>query len=112
MRRPRNATGPSAAAARRYGVSAPVPRVALGADLELRGEVVEPQLLQPLAHLVQLGGAVGDQLAALAAELEGLAQAGLAGVEPVDDLLQPLDRGLVGVRLRRRAQVSLGLVHR
>ena len=41
--------------------------------------------------------AVGDQVAALAAELERLAQAGLARVEPVDDLLQPLHRHLVAL---------------
>src|SRR5260221_8317718 len=46
-----------------------------------------------------LGDTVGDGLAALAAELERFAQAGLAGVEPIDDLLQPLDRGLIGLRL-------------
>ena len=58
-------------------------------------ELVQLQLLQPLAHRVELAGAVVDQLAALAAEVEGLAQARLARVEAVDDLLQPLDRGLV-----------------
>src|SRR3954451_11078681 len=62
---------------------------------QLRCQLVQPQLLKPLADGVELGRAVGDQIATLAAELERLAQAGLAGVEPVDDLLQPLYRGLI-----------------
>src|SRR4029077_3877392 len=59
----------------------------------------QPQLFETLADRVQLRRAVGDQLAALAAELERFAQAGLAGVESLDELLQPFDRGLRGLRL-------------
>ena len=50
--------------------------------LEPRHELVEAQLLEALADRVELGGAELDQAAALAAELERLAQAGLAGVQP------------------------------
>ncbi len=70
----------------------------LGGGVQPRRQLVELQLAQTLAHRVQLGGAVGDQFAPLTAELERLAQAGLAGVEPVDDLLQPLNRDLVAIR--------------
>jgi hypothetical protein len=95
-----------------------------GAGVEPRRQVVEVQFLQALADGVKLAGAVVDQGAALFAELEGLAEAGLAGVEAVDDLLEALDRVLVArrgavshddlLRLRVRDQQRLGrrLVHR
>src|SRR5690349_2878683 len=67
---------------------------------QLLGQLVQLELLQVLAHRVELGGAVVDQVAALAAELERLAQTRLAGVEPVDDLLEPLDSHLIGLRCR------------
>src|SRR5215217_7093309 len=77
-------------------------------------QLVQLQLAQPLAHGVELARGVLDQRTALRAELERLAQPRLVRVEPGDDLLQALDRGLVGgrlscghpaslLRLRRRA---------
>ena len=63
--------------------------------IQLGREVVEIQFLQALADGVELGGAVVDETAALFAEVQGLAEAGLAGVEAVDDLLEALDRVLV-----------------
>ena len=49
---------------------------------EPRHELVEPQLLEPAPDGFELGGAELDEPAALLAQLERLAQAGLAGVEP------------------------------
>ena len=69
-----------------------------GGRVETGRQVVEVQFLQALADGVELAGAVIDQLLALGAEVQGLAQAGLAGVEAVDDLLEALDRGLVARR--------------
>ena len=60
--------------------------------LEPRHQLLEPQLLEPAADRVELAGAVLDQVAALLDEVERLAQAGVAGVEPADDLLDPRDR--------------------
>ena len=57
--------------------------------LEASHELVEAQRLEALAHRVELAGAELDEPAALAAELQRLAQAGLAGVEPPDDRLEP-----------------------
>ncbi len=70
-----------------------------GRLLEPRRELIQAQLLEALADRVQFRGAVGDQLLALAAEVEGLAKPGLTGVEPVDDLLEAPNRGLVALRL-------------
>src|SRR5215204_1899350 len=74
---------------------------------ELARKLVELQLLQPRPHGVQLSGAVGHELAALTAEIEGLAQAGLAGVEAIDDLLQPLDCHLIALGLVRQSSSSI-----
>ena len=64
--------------------------------LEASDELVEPELLEALADGVELAGAELDERAALLAEVERLAQAGLAGVQAPDDLLDPRGRGLVG----------------
>ena len=64
---------------------------------EARDQVVEAELLEALADRLELAGRVVDQRLALAAEVERLAQAGLARVEPGDDLLEPLDGGLVAL---------------
>src|SRR3954452_15494790 len=76
--------------------------------LETRHELVQLQLLQALAHRVQLARGELDQALALLAELERLAQAGLVRVEPPDDLLEPLDGPLVRHRLsaHRASSVS------
>ena len=73
---------------------------ARAAGLEPRDELVEPQLLEPAADGLELRRAVLDQDAALAAQLQRLAQAGLAGVQPADDLLDAGGGGLVGHRRR------------
>src|SRR3954451_9168836 len=66
-----------------------------GSCLEPGDQLVEAQLLQPLADCLQLARGELDQALALGAELERLAQARLVRVEPADDLLEPLDGGLV-----------------
>ena len=63
--------------------------------------------LRPSPTASSSAAQIGNQLAAFAAKLEGLPQACLAGVEPVDDLLQPLNRDLIGLNFRRLAPVSL-----
>src|SRR3954468_7699478 len=68
-----------------------------GCGLEPRDQVVEPELLEPLTHRLELRRGELDQALALGAELERLAQAGLVRVKPADDLLEPLHRGLVRV---------------
>ena len=73
-------------------------RVAGRPLLQARDELVEAQLLQPAADGVQLAGAELDEPAALLAEVERLAQAGLAGVQALDDLLEPRGGGLVALR--------------
>src|SRR4051794_28318403 len=75
--------------------------------LEPGDELVEPQLLQPASDRVELGGAELHERAALLDELERLAQAGLAGVEPADDLLEPRGGGLVGELGLRGAHSSI-----
>ena len=49
----------------------------VAARLEPRDELVEAQLLEPLADGLELGGAELDERAALAAQVQRLAQAGL-----------------------------------
>jgi hypothetical protein len=71
------------------------------AGLQPGDEILQAQLLQPLSDRLQLGGAQLDEAAALAAQLERLAQTGLAGVQAPDDLLQPRGSGLVARRLVR-----------
>src|SRR3954468_20516176 len=66
---------------------------------EAGDEVLEAQLRQAPAHLVELGRAELDQVAALAHQVQRLAQAGLAGVQAPNDRLQPRGRGLVRLRL-------------
>src|SRR3954453_21257996 len=66
-----------------------------GSCLEPGDQLVEAQLLQPLADCLELARGELDQALALGAELERLAQPGLVRVEPADDLLEPLDGGLV-----------------
>ena len=68
------------------------------ASFQPRDELVEAQLLEPLADGLELGGAELDERAALAAQLQRLAQAGLPGIQPGDDRLQPRAGGLVGQR--------------
>src|SRR5436305_104775 len=64
--------------------------------LQALDQLVELQLLEALADRVQLARRVLEQLAPLSAQVERFAQTGLAGVEPLDDLLESLHRGLVG----------------
>src|SRR4051794_33109426 len=63
--------------------------------LQPRDQLVEPQLLEPLPDRLQLRGGVLDQLAPLAAKVECVAEARLASVELLDDLLYAVDRRLV-----------------
>src|SRR5215211_3524201 len=72
-------------------------RLRRGCCLETRDQVVQAELFQALSDSLELTGGVVDQRLALAAEVERLAQTRLAGVEPGDDLLQPLDGGLVAL---------------
>src|SRR5687768_10405006 len=67
-----------------------------GARLEPGDELVELELLEPLPDRIELGGADLDEPAALLAELERLAQAGVAGVQTADDLLEAARGLLVG----------------
>ena len=53
-----------------------------GAGLELADEIVEVEALELAGDGVELALAVLDERLALAAELERLAELGLAGVEP------------------------------
>src|SRR5690242_2344150 len=70
-------------------------------------QLVQAQLLEAFPHRLELAGRVLDQLAALAAQVERRAQAGLAGVELLDDLLDAIDRGLVaGGRCCRHLSTS------
>src|SRR4051794_6879222 len=78
------------------------------AGLQPRDELLQAQLLEPLAHRLELAGAELDQPAALLAELEGLAQPGLPGVEPGDDRLDALAGGLVGEGDVRRSHARQG----
>ena len=81
--------------------------------LEPRHELAELQLLQPLADGLELGRAALDERAALAAQLERLAQPRLAGVQALDDLLQARGRRLVGQRLgEQRLGLGLRVGHR
>ena len=73
-----------------------------GSGLELADEIVEVEALKLPRHGVELALAVFDEALALAAELERLPQLGLSGVEPLDDRLEPLDRGLVALGGRSR----------
>src|SRR5437660_8151834 len=68
-----------------------------GAALQALDQLVEAELLEALADRLELAGAPVDQLAALAAQLERLAQAGLAGVQPLDDLLDARRGVFVGL---------------
>ena len=97
--------------------------IPLAADLRERSATVPAQGKERYEDNA-LAGAVVDKLLALLAEVQGLAQAGLAGVEAVDDLLEALDRVLVAgggavshddlLRFRVRDQQRFGrrLVHR
>src|SRR5262245_9143583 len=66
---------------------------------ELPHQLVEVEALELAGHGVELSLAVLDHDLALAAELERLAELGLPRVEPQDDLLEPLDRGLIALGL-------------
>ena len=79
------------------------------AVLQPGDELVEAQLLEPAADGVELGRAELDEPAALADEVERLAQPGVAGVQPPDDLLEAGGRGLVGLGLGRPARSCLVL---
>src|SRR3954469_13812233 len=72
-----------------------------GRRLELCDQLVQAELLQTLADSIQLTRRELDQALALGAEPQGLAQAGLVRSQPGDDLLEPLDGGLVGGCLGR-----------
>ena len=65
------------------------------AALQPLHQLVQLELLEALADGLQLGGAVVHQLAALADQVQGLAQSGLARVQALDDLLDPGRGGLV-----------------
>lgn len=69
------------------------------AALEARDELVEAELLEPAADLIQFTGAVLDQLASLAHECERLAQPRVTRVQAAHDLLDASDRRLVGERV-------------
>src|SRR5262249_49988757 len=70
-----------------------------GFALQAADQLVEPKLLQRVADLVQLARAQLDQGLALAHQLEGLLEAGLARVQAADDLFHARRGGLVGERL-------------
>src|SRR5829696_1283055 len=71
-------------------------RARAAADLEPGDQFVEAELLEALGDGVELAGAELDEAPALLAELERLAQAGLARVEAADDVLDAGAGGLVG----------------
>src|SRR5919197_1421757 len=71
----------------------------LARRLQPRDQLVQAQLLEALSDGLQLACRVLDQLAALTAQVERLAQAWLARVQLLDDLLDAVDRRLVGCRL-------------
>src|SRR3954451_5928810 len=71
---------------RKNGSAAPSGRSLRGSCFQASDQLVEPELLEPLADGLQLRRRELDQALALLAELERLAQAGLVGVEPADDL--------------------------
>ena len=64
---------------------APAARAAAG--LEPGDQLVQPQFLEPRPDRLELAGAELDSAAALLAQLQRLAEPGLAGVEAADDLL-------------------------
>ena len=66
------------------------------ASFEASDELVEAQLLEPLADRLELRGAELDELAALGAQRQRLAQAGIPGIQARDDRFQPCARGFVG----------------
>src|SRR3954454_858504 len=71
-------------------------RARAGAGLEAGDELVEAELLEALRDRVELAGAELDEAAGLLAELERLAEPGLARVEAAYDLLDARAGGLVG----------------
>ena len=75
-----------------------VVKVRLG-RFEARDELVEAQFFEPLADGLELGRAELDEPAALTAQIQCLAQPGLAGVQASDDRFQAGARGLVGQRV-------------
>src|SRR5205807_2946110 len=74
------------------------PRGRRGVLLQSGHQLVQAQLLQALPHRLELAGAQLDQLAALAHEVQGFAQARLAGVQAADYLLDAGAGLLVGGR--------------
>src|SRR6185312_5624120 len=79
----------------------------LSGRFEPRNQLVQAELFEALTHRLELAGRVLDQLAALAAQVERLAQAWLARVELLDYLLDAVDRGLVaGGRCCRHLSTS------
>ena len=70
-----------------------------GFPFQAADQLVEAQLLQRVADGAQLARAQLDQRLALPDQLERLVQAGLAGVQAADDLLDARRGGLVGLRL-------------
>ena len=76
--------------------------------LEPGDQLVQAQLLQASTDRLELRRAELDEPAALLAELERLAQARLAGVEPADDGLDARAGGLVGERGDRRTGRTRG----
>src|SRR5215210_6117758 len=71
-------------------------RARAAAGLEPGDELVEAELLEALGDRVELARAELDQAAALLAQLERLAEPGLARVEAADDLLDAGAGALVG----------------
>src|SRR3954454_20043053 len=91
-RRATSATEVVDACSRPSRTASPHARVLPRRALQPLDELVELQLLEALPDRVQLARRILDQLAPLSAQVERFAQPGLAGVEPLDDLLEPFDR--------------------
>src|SRR5437870_7820094 len=72
-----------------------------GLALQPADQLVEPQLLERARYRRQLARALLDQGLALADQLQGLVEARVARVEPLDDRFNARRRLLVALRLRQ-----------